>query len=125
MAKDKLASDILKVSERDIKKTCGEFLSALQNMKRLIFLRLNSGDILTGEGEAKRLVRCCPAGTSDSIVILPKSRGVIFVEYKSKKGKQSRDQLAFEKKVTEQGHEYWLVSDYDAFNEAIAEVLRQ
>ena len=124
MPKSKLASDVIKVSERDIKQTCEEFLSALQNMRQLIFLRLNSGDIIIGEGEVRRRVRCCPPGTSDNIVIIPNPTRVIFVEYKSTKGKQSSNQRAFEEMAVGQKHEYWLVSDFDAFQEAITEILR-
>ena len=125
MGKPKLASDVIKVSERELKQTCEEFLSALQNMSQLIFLRLNSGDIIIGEAEARRRVRCCPPGTSDNIVIIPNPSRVIFVEYKSKKGKQSREQKAFENTVVGQKHDYWLVSDFDPFKEAIAEILRR
>ena len=125
MTQPKLASDVIKVSERDVKKTCEEFLSALQNMEQLIFLRLNSGDIIIGEGEARRRVRCCPPGTSDNIVIIPNPTRVIFVEYKSTEGKQSSNQRAFEELAVGQKHEYWLVSDFDGFKEAIAEILRQ
>ena len=109
------------LSEADIKASCESFLAALQNMDRLIWLRLNSGDLIIGEGAAKRRVRCCPRGTSDNLVIIPNPTRVLFVEYKSAGGKQSRDQLAFEKTVERQGHEYWLVSDIDAFQNAIHE----
>ncbi|MCJ7654401.1 MAG: VRR-NUC domain-containing protein [Dehalococcoidia bacterium] len=91
-------------------------------MGRLIYLRLNSGSLIIGEGKARRRVCCCPPGTSDNIVVLPGK--TIFVEYKGEKGKQTREQKTFEKMVSEQGHQYWLVYDFDAFKDAIEEVLR-
>lgn len=103
--------------ESELKNACETFLGALQNMGRLLYLRLNSGSLIIGEGKAKRRVCCCPPGTSDNIVVM--SGKTIFVEYKGDKGKQTREQKAFEKLVEEQGHPYWLVYDFDAFKEAI------
>jgi hypothetical protein len=97
------------VKETELKSTCESFLGALQNMGRLIYFRLNAGSLIIGEGKARRRVCCCPPGTSDNIVILPGK--VIFVEYKGDKGKQTREQLAFEKMVEEQHHSYWIVKD--------------
>jgi hypothetical protein len=116
----------LKIYETDIKQPCESFLYSLMNMDKLIYLRLNSGDLIIGEGKAKRRVRCCPKGTSDGIVIIPKPSGhlVIFVEYKKAKGgKQTREQAAFDKKVCGMGFEYWLVSDADEFMHLIGEVI--
>ena len=110
------------LSEADIKRSCEEFLYCLMNMDKLIYLRLNSGDILIGEGKAKRRVRCCPKGTSDGLVMTKEAN--IFIEYKSVSGKQKREQLAFEKKVEGFGFEYWLVSDFDGFKDAIQEKIR-
>lgn len=108
----------IELSEADIKRSCEDFLYALMNMDKLIYLRLNSGDLIIGEGKAKRRVRCCPKGTSDGVVMT--RNATIFVEYKSSKGKQTRDQLVFEKKVMGMGCDYWLVSDFEAFKDLIA-----
>jgi hypothetical protein len=116
---------MIKLPEAIIKNSCEGFLNALQNMDRLIWLRLNSGDLIIGEGAAKRRVRCCPKGTSDNMVIIPNPTRVIFVEYKSLTGKQSREQVTFEKTVERQGHEYWLVTDIDAFQNAIGELIER
>jgi hypothetical protein len=118
----------LELREADIKATCESFLYSLMNMDKLIYLRLNSGDLIIGEGKYKRRVRCCPKGTADGLIILPPSRDGdlhddIFVEYKSEKGKQSREQIAFEKKVTSLDCEYWIVKDSEAFIEAIREII--
>lgn len=110
------------MKESELKQTCESFLGALQNMGRLIYLRLNSGNLLLDYKGKKRMIRCCPTGTSDNIVILPSK--CIFVEYKGDKGKQSREQKTFEKMVEEQGHQYWLVYDFDAFKDAIESDLK-
>ena len=96
------------------------------NLDRLVYLRLNSGKLIIGDEGNKRAVQCCPIGTSDGIVIIPKPSGhlVIFVEYKKAKGgKQTREQAAFDKKVCGMGFEYWLVSDADEFMHLIGEVI--
>jgi hypothetical protein len=121
------------MKESDLKRTCEGFLGALQNMGRLMYLRLNSGSMLVEYKEKanesfykrgkQRMIRMCPPGTSDNLVILQKPTRNIFVEYKGDGGKQSEVQLRFEKMVMGQGHEYWLVSDFDAFKEAMEEVL--
>ena len=112
----------LEPKEADIKSTCESFLYSLMNMNKLVYLRLNSGDLIIGEGKYKRRVRCCPKGTSDGLVMSNKGKNV-FVEYKSAVGKQTREQVAFEKSVESQGHEYWIVKDTEAFIEAIKEII--
>lgn len=115
-----------KLSEADIKRSCESFLYSLMNMGKLLYFRLNSGNILIGEGEAKRMFKGCPKGTSDGLVVIPNQKlgRCIFIEYKSPTGKQTRYQVVFEKQVEGQGHEYWLVSDTNAFIEAMREVLK-
>jgi hypothetical protein len=115
----------MQLAERDVKQTCESFLYSLMNLDRLIYLRLQAGDLIIGEGDAKRRVRCCPKGTSDGLVIVPNPTRVVFVEYKSTRpgAKQTREQAVFDKQVTAQGHQYWLVSDSDAFNDAIGEII--
>jgi hypothetical protein len=95
---------MIELRESDIKATCESFLYSLMNMDKLIYLRLNSGDLIIGEID----------------------RGIynIFVEYKRPVGgKQTREQLAFEKKVEGMGFEYWIVKDSEAFVEAIREII--
>ncbi len=111
-------------TEAQLKYTCESFLQALFNMDRLIWLRLNSGDLIIGEGAARRRVRCCPKGTSDNLVIFPNPTRVVFVEYKSATGKQTREQVEFDKRVNGQGHAYWLVKDFEAFKEAVGEMMK-
>jgi hypothetical protein len=115
---------MIELRESDIKATCESFLYSLMNMDKLIYLRLNSGDLIIGEGKTKRRVRCCPMGTSDGLVMIDRGIYNIFVEYKRPVGgKQTREQLAFEKKVEGMGFEYWIVKDSEAFVEAIREII--
>ena len=120
------AKELPKMKEVDIKQPCEAFLYSLMNFGKLLYFRLNSGNILIGEGNAKRMFKGCPKGTSDGLVIVPSQNlgHCIFIEYKSPTGRQTREQLAFEKQVEEQGNEYWLVSDTQAFITAISEILK-
>jgi hypothetical protein len=114
----------VKLSEKDIKNACESLCYSLMNMGKMVYLRLNSGKIIIGDEGHKRAVVCCPMGTSDGILIFPNPTRVIFIEYKSPTGKQTREQVEFCKKVEEQGHLYWLVSDFDAFKDVITEELK-
>mgnify|MGYP001582166877 CR=1 FL=1 len=105
------------MSEADLKRTCEDYLQLLQNGGKLIFLRLNSGNLVVSnpDGSYRRRIRGCPSGTADYIIIrscLGEScilRIVDFIELKSVKGRQSPDQLAFEDLVTKQGCGYHIV----------------
>ena len=58
------------------------------------------------------------SGVSDTIVILPNGR-LIFVEFKTAKGVQSKSQKAFEKRVTAHGYDYYIVRSLGEFKELI------
>lgn len=53
------------------------------------------------------------AGVSDLIVILPTK--ILFIELKSKIGRQSVDQKAFEKKIKDLGYDYHIIRTLDEF----------
>lgn len=57
------------------------------------------------------------AGVSDTIVVLPNK--VLFIEFKTKTGYQSEGQKEFEKIVTDNKHEYYIVRSLDQFKEII------
>ena len=122
----KLSQQGIRLSEADVKATCESFLYSMMNMDKLVYLRLNSGDLIIGEGKAKRRVRCCPAGTSDGLVMTcgAKIGRNIFIEYKSPIGKQTPAQVEFDKKVCGMGFDYWLVQDAQAFIEDIGKILK-
>jgi hypothetical protein len=52
-------------------------------------------------------------GVSDTIIVLKNK--TIYCEFKDNKGKQKPDQIMFQIKVTELGHEYWLVRSLEEF----------
>lgn len=75
---------------------------------------LNFGLILT----QLRHIEGCPEGTSDLLVIAPKSK-VIFVETKTFKGKQREAQIRFQNAVENLGHTYILARKIEDFLEEI------
>ena len=58
------------------------------------------------------------SGVSDTIVILPSGR-LIFVEFKTAKGVQSKAQKEFEQRVTALGYDYYIVRCLEVFKEII------
>jgi len=117
-------SNKMPLTEAQLKQSCESYLEILYRQGKLIWFRLNAGGILTeGKGGKKYMIRLCPPGTSDSVVILPNPTRVIFVEWKAPGKKQTEQQVRFDKVVSEQGHNYWLVSDAEAFFDAIKELL--
>lgn len=58
------------------------------------------------------------SGVSDTIVILPNGR-LIFVEFKTSKGVQSKSQKEFEKRVTAHGYDYYIIRSFEEFKKII------
>lgn len=56
-------------------------------------------------------------GVSDLIIV--KDKQILFIEMKSEKGVQRREQVEFEFKVRELGFEYYIVRDFDTFKKII------
>lgn len=63
------------------------------------------------------------SGVSDLIVVLPNK--VLFIEMKSKTGRQSIEQKQFQQHITELGFEYHLIRDFDTFHKLIQSNLIQ
>ncbi len=59
------------------------------------------------------------SGVSDTIVMLPGH--ILFVEFKSKKGRQSEEQKIFQHKVESLGFEYFIIRSLDEFMALIEE----
>jgi len=89
--------------ESSVLRQCRELLA----WRKVLFLRLNAGALYDRKG---RLVRLCPAGTADLLVLPPGGRAA-FVETKAKTGRQREAQQAFEANVTGAGYPYHLVRD--------------
>ena len=105
--------------EADIKRAVDDFLTYQQNLGKLVFLRLNSGDFIETRGETRRRIRGCPKGTADYLVLHEGGElfatdklfacMCVFIELKSPAGKQSKEQKEFQALVEAQGAEYHIV----------------
>lgn len=56
-------------------------------------------------------------GASDIVCVL-KDR-VIFIEFKSEDGTQSREQRIFQQKLERMGYEYYIIKDFISFKNAV------
>lgn len=81
------------------------------NPKCLIFSVPNEGK--SAQEQMYKKMLGMKSGVSDLILVMP-SR-VVFVECKDDKGKQSENQIQFEKDVKALGFEYWLVRSLEEF----------
>jgi len=114
------------MNERDLMRTVDEYLRYQQNMGKLWFTRLNSGNILAKKGDKFYNVKLCDEGTADfevvkgniDTMIRPRCR-VIFLELKSETGKQSLEQGAFQKIVENQGASYFIIRSIEDLTEAL------
>lgn len=103
--------------EKDLKRAVDDILQLYQNMGKLLFLRLNSGDFIEVRGETRRRVRGCPKGTSDYYVL--KDGGSIFLELKGESGRVSAEQKEFAQKVYSQGGDYRIIRNLDELETAL------
>ncbi len=86
------------MSESDIQKSICEYLE----LKNVIFWRQNNAPVYdAGRGVFRKRGKWQAVGISDIIVILPDIS--LFLEVKTPKGKQSKDQQTFEKAIMSSG----------------------
>lgn len=71
------------------------------------------GKIRTMQAKALGLT----SGVSDTIVLLDKS--ILFVEFKTKTGRQSKKQNQFQKRVEALGFEYFIIRSVEEFKDLI------
>jgi len=119
------------MKEADLKLAVEEYLQYQQNLGKLMFLRLNSGDFIVNYGASgQRRIRGCPKGTADIVIIKQNyfdiydempwpASTVIFLELKSDKGKQSVEQKEFQEIVERQGCEYRICRSVDEVREIV------
>ena len=107
--------------EKDIKRTIEEYLSIRMAQGKLIFFRLNNGDIIIQDEKTRRFKGCGITGASDFLVITAPDWGndINFIECKSDTGKQSADQKAFQEMVEKLGCEYILARTLEDVSEII------
>lgn len=89
------------MSERDTQKAILQYLA----LKKVLAYRMNTGAIKT-EG---RFFRFGSPGMADVVAFTPQS--VIWIEVKGSKGRQSPEQVAFQKRHENLGHVYILARD--------------
>ena len=99
--------------ERDIQSAVCEYLS----MKRYFFWRNNTTPIYDSTRQVFRAMpKYALRGVSDIIVITNGGKAV-FLEVKRPKGKQSEDQIEFERLCKKWGAKYHVVTSVDQLSE--------
>lgn len=98
------------VAERETMQQIKDALESYQWQKVCIwFSRLNSGKVKTTFGTWLQL---CPSGTPDYICLIRDKQArisVLFIEAKSSEGKQSSDQISFQKRFNGVRDVYYMV----------------
>ena len=124
-------SETALVTEASIKSAISDYLQYKTNAGEIYADRLNSGDFIEARGNTRRRIRGCRKGTADFFVLqsillwdgvhatrIRSVRG-IFLEIKSPTGKQSPEQVVFQKLVENQGGEYHIVRSVDEVMEVL------
>ena len=106
------------IPESSIITAIGHYLGCLERLKRLKFIRNNSGAMPLSYKGRQRFVRFGKEGSSDFIIFLPKGI-TIFIEAKSDTGKQSFEQIEFEGRITMLGYKYYLIRTFDEAKEIV------
>ena len=104
-----------KPKEQALVRQINDYLTPLERMKRLAFIRLNTGAFV-GEYKGKsRFVKYGKTGWSDFIIFL--SGVTLFIECKAGDNKQTAEQSAFEKLITGVNiyNAYRVVRTYEEF----------
>ena len=106
----------IKITEAEVKKGIEDYLHYQMNLGKLWYARLNVGDIfIPNKDGSHRSFKGVEKGTADYIVIQcqPLMSIVTFIEVKSSKGKQSPDQVEFEKMIIKFNCRYAIVRSVD------------
>jgi hypothetical protein len=107
------------MKEKDLQKMICEYLDIKKAMRKLWYMRVNSGMLPVSSPKYKnRMIRLAPKGTSDLIIFLDGGK-CLFVELKSSKGKQTEYQELFEKEISQLGYEYHLINCFEDFEKLI------
>lgn len=113
------------MKESDLKRTVEDYLLTLEAQGKLWYERLQAGNILALQGEAKRRIRLCREGTADFIVIIGDNekssrmyvRDVIFLELKAQGKYINRAQMEFKVTVENQGAAYHVIKSLEDLQE--------
>ena len=104
-----------KESEDDILKTILDYLKILENQRKLVFIRNNTGAIKTTDN---RFIRFGRTGSPDVIIFL-KDKQTIFLEVKSSVGVLSVAQRIFKNQVEAFGFKYEVIHSFEEVNKLI------
>lgn len=110
----------LKTKEADVVSAINEYLIILEKQGKIIFMRNNTGAVISEYKGKKRMWRVGKKGWSDFILWKPVHFAIginttfsflrsYFLEVKSSSGKLLGDQLAFEQQVQRLGGKYYVV----------------
>ena len=127
----------VKVSEAEVKLAVQQYLQYRQNQGELVFLRLQSGEIIEVRGKTRRRVKLCPPGTYDFVVFQPtnytlyhqaeavrgcepvKACRVTFLEIKSSEGKTTEAQDRFAEEAKKMNCRCFTIRDADQIEEIL------
>lgn len=99
---------MIKTSEKDILKSCIDYLKMLRNQGKLLYIRNNSamGKFERPDG-SQGFIRNNMPGSPDLFVFV--KNATLHIECKSSIGTQSPDQKVWEKTATNLGHNYYII----------------
>ena len=111
-------------TEGQLKRAASDYLQYGESQGKWLWLRLNAGQFPTQSG---RWARGCRKGTADLLVLVGfygsgMATGhcrTIFLETKSIRGKQTKEQKEFQVKAEVQGCEYYVIRSIEELQEAI------
>lgn len=92
-------------SEKTIQTELMVYLSQFGIPMRLNSGKAYQGDYVGGMILNPRVIKLCPEGTADILLILNGGK-VLWIECKTKKGKQRESQIRFQNEMLKLGHSY-------------------
>ena len=106
-----------KLKENDIQRTIKDYLQVRENQGKLMFIRNNSGAMpIKGQNGKMRYIKFGKKGSADILVFVPlflthsiKALEAIAIEIKSETGRQSEDQVEWQKDWEKLGGVYYIV----------------
>lgn len=130
----------LSLTEAEVKRQVEDYLQYQTNLGKLMYLRLNSGELVAVAGETRRRIKLCPPGTADFVVLQGKEVRithlgevlhnlwepfpiceVTFIECKSTDGKTSKGQDEFAEEARRQHCRYFVVRDVDELSSILTD----
>lgn len=111
-----------KPKEKHILRFIKQHLQYMENLGKLFYIRINSGTIFIRGKKRYRKIEMAKIGTPDLVVFFNNGK-VIFIETKSRYGKQTKKQKEFEEKIKKIGYTYFLCNDTDKYLKFMEEYL--